>query len=75
MEDFKGDWLYYNKEERAVLRRGYEFDDAFNQLKNKDLRRRFKIVFVNIFGEEEIGVDAGGLTKEFLDRVLKYFLL
>jgi|LakMenEpi03Aug12_release.lakeMendotaPanAssembly.Ray.scaffolds.fasta_scaffold2839836_1 hypothetical protein len=53
------------------IRRNYEFVDAFDQLKKKDLRSGFRITFINQLGFEEKGFDAGGLTKEFLNRVLK----
>jgi hypothetical protein len=36
------------------------------------MRGNMKITFINKFGMEEIGIDAGGLTKEFLTRVFKY---
>jgi ubiquitin-protein ligase E3 C len=53
------------------IRRGQEFQSAYQQIGNKNLRKPFKIVFVNQFGMKELGVDAGGLKKEFLNRVLK----
>ena len=53
------------------VRRGEEFQSAFGQIRNHNLRKPFKIVFVNQFGMKELGVDAGGLKKEFLNRVLK----
>ena len=53
------------------IRRNYEFIDAFDQLKNRDLRKSFRITFINHIGFEVRGIDAGGLTKEFLNRVLK----
>lgn len=42
------------------------------QLYNRDIRSRMHIRFVNQYGQEEMGMDAGGLTKEFLTRIFKY---
>ena len=53
---------------RLRVRRGYVFDDGYRQLRDvaaAELKRRLYIVFVNAAGEEERGIDAGGLFKEF----------
>lgn len=36
---------------------------------NKNLKSLIKIVFINQQGEEEAGIDGGGLFKEFLLKV------
>ena len=56
---------------KVKIRRNYEFIDAFKQLKKRNLRKNFRIVFINQLGFEEQGIDAGGLKKQFLNRVLK----
>jgi hypothetical protein len=45
------------------IRRNYEFVDAFDQLRKRDLRSGFRVIFINQLGFEESGFDAGGLTK------------
>lgn len=42
------------------------------QLYHRNLKSRYHIRFINQYGNEEIGMDAGGLTKEFLTRLFKY---
>lgn len=60
---------YYDEEEyegmagKVRIRRNHEFEDAFNYLYNKNMKRNFAVVFVNQFGMEERGIDAGGLIK------------
>ena len=55
------------------VRRGHEFMDAFQACMAKDLRQKYKIIFFNQQGLEEEGVDGGGIIKEFINRVLRYF--
>lgn len=40
----------------------------------RDLRKKYKIIFFNEQGLEEEGVDGGGIIKEFINRVLRYYL-
>ena len=54
------------------IRRGKQFEDAFDHFYKKNLKGRISVQFINKYGLEELGVDAGGLTKEFLIRVFKY---
>lgn len=35
------------------------------------MRNKYKIVFINEQGLEEIGIDGGGIIKEFVNRVIK----
>lgn len=55
----------------ASIRRGHEFEDAFDQYyKLGDLLKEpIQITFYNQFGEAEAGIDGGGVTKEFLTSV------
>jgi hypothetical protein len=39
----------------------------------RDLRKKYKIIFFNEQGLEEEGVDGGGIIKEFINRVLRYY--
>ena len=52
-----------NAEGRVKIRRGHEFEDAFYYLGKRNIKKGFQISFIDQFGEEERGVDAGGLTK------------
>ena len=54
------------------VRRGNEFQDAYQACMTRDLRKKYKIVFFNQQGLEEEGVDGGGIIKEFINRVLRY---
>jgi len=45
--------------------------DAYQTCLNRDLRKKYIIVFFNEQGLEEEGIDGGGLIKEFINRVLK----
>jgi hypothetical protein len=55
-----------------AVRRGNEFQDAYQACMTRDLRKKYKIVFFNQQGLEEEGVDGGGIIKEFINRVLRY---
>lgn len=46
-----------------TIHRNRDFEDAIRQLFNRDIRSRFKVQFIDEFGNVEGGVDAGGLTK------------
>ncbi|CAK56001.1 unnamed protein product (macronuclear) [Paramecium tetraurelia] len=58
----------------VVIRRGEEFQDAFDQLEKKQLKNMFHVKFVNQMGIPEDGIDAGGVTKEFITRVVNQAL-
>ena len=55
----------------ARIGRGKLFEDAFAELYNlgEGLKEPMQITFVDKFGEEEAGIDGGGVTKEFLTSV------
>ena len=56
---------------QAVIRRNFEFEDAFNQFYDlgAGLKEPISIVFKDEFGLTEAGIDGGGVTKEFLTSV------
>jgi len=54
------------------VRREFIFEDSFAVYRSHqhfDARSRFKIVFVDQHGMEEMGYDAGGLFKEFMTKL------
>lgn len=55
----------------ARIRRGQEFDDAYEAFFNlqEGLKEPIQITFVDRFGTIEAGIDGGGVTKEFLTSV------
>ena len=40
---------------------------AFTKAKCRDLKDRLVIRYINDFGEEEMGIDSGGLFKDFIN--------
>lgn len=54
---------------RLVVRRTHIFEDGLAALANVDWRARFQVVFVNAAGRQEQGQDAGGLFKEFWEKL------
>ncbi|KAH8176782.1 HECT-domain (ubiquitin-transferase) domain-containing protein [Sarocladium implicatum] len=61
-----------NPRHAARIRRGRLFDDAYNAFfKIGDgLKDLISITFVDKFGNNEAGIDGGGVTKEFLTSVI-----
>ncbi|QDS75114.1 hypothetical protein FKW77_007378 [Venturia effusa] len=55
----------------ATIKRGNEFLDAFQQFYDlgEGLKEPIQITFVDQFGQQEAGIDGGGVTKEFLTSV------
>ena len=55
----------------AKVRRGHEFEDAFDQFYDlgASLKEPIHITFLDQFDQEEAGIDGGGVTKEFLTSV------
>ncbi|KAJ9658707.1 ubiquitin-protein ligase (E3) [Coniosporium apollinis] len=55
----------------AKIRRGHEFEDAFEQFYplKEGLKEPIQITFVDQFDTVEAGIDGGGVTKEFLTSV------
>ncbi|ETW07896.1 hypothetical protein, variant [Aphanomyces invadans] len=52
---------------RITIRRGYVLEDGLTKLNaiRRDLKKRVQVHFINEAGTEEVGIDAGGLFKEF----------
>ena len=59
--------------ERVTIRRDALYSDSKRRLNKlgKRLRKRVQITFVNKHGQEERGIDGGGVFKEFLDVLIK----
>lgn len=55
-------------------RRNYLYEDAFDKLSpdnQPEMRLKMRVQLVNAVGLEEVGVDGGGLSREFLSELLK----
>ncbi|EQC42867.1 hypothetical protein SDRG_00586 [Saprolegnia diclina VS20] len=52
---------------RINIRRGYILEDGLTKLNviKRDLKKKIQVHFINAAGSEEVGIDAGGLFKEF----------
>jgi len=59
--------------ERVKIRRDELYSDSMQSLNRlgKRLRKRVQVTFVNKHGQEEAGIDGGGVFKEFLDDLIK----
>ena len=68
MHSFSGHGL---ERHHARVRRDHEFEDAFAQFYDlgQSLKEPIHITFLDQFGQEEAGIDGGGVTKEFLTSV------
>ncbi|KAK1317157.1 E3 ubiquitin-protein ligase UPL6 [Acorus calamus] len=63
-----------NKGTSKIIRRDRIFEDAFSQLgalSEEDLRETIRISFINEFGEEEAGIDGGGIFKDFMENITR----
>ncbi|KAF9647283.1 HECT-domain-containing protein [Thelephora ganbajun] len=56
---------------KAVIRRDKIAQDGFDRLQDANLKQPLEIVFVDQFGQEEAGIDGGGVFKEFLTSLAK----
>lgn len=55
-----------------AIRRGFEIEDGLDKfLKIKNLRNLIRVRYVNEHGIEEIGIDGGGILKDYLTVVCK----
>ena len=63
------------RERFVTVQRGRVLDDAYGVLGQRkssvDVKKRIRISFVNEFGEQEAGIDGGGVFKEFLESVVR----
>ncbi|CCJ28644.1 unnamed protein product, partial [Pneumocystis jirovecii] len=57
----------------VTIRRDNIFDDGFATLYSigKDIKKPISIIFVDRYGLPEVGIDGGGITKEFLVSICK----
>ncbi|KAJ3505226.1 hypothetical protein NLJ89_g7531 [Agrocybe chaxingu] len=56
---------------RVPVRRGMVAQDGFDKLSGVDLKQPVEIVFVDQWGQEEAGIDGGGVFKEFFTSLCK----
>jgi len=63
----------YNGRERVRIRRDELYNDSLDQLSalGRRLKKKVQVTFISKHGNEEAGVDGGGLFKEFLDDLIK----
>lgn len=59
--------------ERVTIRRDALYSDSKQSLNSlgKRLRKKIQVTFVNKLGQQEAGIDGGGVFKEFLDDLIK----
>lgn len=57
----------------ADIRRDHLLEDAFNNFgkTGTNFKNRISVSFFNKYGEQEAGIDGGGITKEFLNSVVE----
>lgn len=64
-----------SRERFVNVHRGRVLEDAYEVLGQRkssvDVKKRIRISFVNDFGEQEAGIDGGGMFKEFLESVIR----
>ncbi|CAF4402730.1 unnamed protein product [Rotaria socialis] len=68
------DFLQSGSSVNIRVRRGYIYEDAFDKLSPQNepnLRRKFRVSFINAAGLDEAGIDGGGLFREFMNELLK----
>ncbi|KTW25580.1 hypothetical protein T552_03441 [Pneumocystis carinii B80] len=60
----------------VTIRRNNIFNDGFESLYTigKDIKKPINIVFIDQYGLPEVGIDGGGITKEFLTCICKQAL-
>ncbi|KAJ7227472.1 HECT-domain-containing protein [Mycena pura] len=56
---------------QITVRRDNIAEDGFDRLRDADLKGRIGITFIDKFGEEEAGIDGGGVFKEFFTSLCK----
>ena len=69
--DSDEEWEFTGREQ-AEIRRDHLYDDSMHQLNKlgRKLRRKVQITMVNKHGQQEAGIDGGGVFKEFLDDLI-----
>ncbi|KAI9509462.1 HECT-domain-containing protein [Russula earlei] len=61
----------FHSRTRATVRRGHVAEDGFDKLGDANLKQRIEISFIDQFGETEMGIDGGGVFKEFFTDLSK----
>ncbi|KJA15318.1 hypothetical protein HYPSUDRAFT_194398 [Hypholoma sublateritium FD-334 SS-4] len=56
---------------RVAVRRGMVAQDGFDRLGEVDMKAPVEITFIDQFGQEEAGIDGGGVFKEFFTSLCK----
>ncbi|KAF8344487.1 HECT-domain-containing protein [Amanita rubescens] len=56
---------------KIAVRRGSVAQDGFDKLADADLKMPIEISFIDQFGQEEAGIDGGGVFKEFITSLSK----
>ncbi|KAJ7168585.1 HECT-domain-containing protein [Mycena filopes] len=62
---------YHGGRHQITVRRESIAQDGFDRLRDANLRGRIGITFIDKFGEEEAGIDGGGVFKEFFTSLCK----
>ncbi|KAF7374400.1 HECT-domain-containing protein [Mycena sanguinolenta] len=62
---------YEHHRTRITVRREHIAQDGFDRLADVDLKGRIGITFIDKWGEEEAGIDGGGVFKEFFTSLCK----
>jgi ubiquitin-protein ligase E3 C len=60
-----------SRRQHATVRRGHVAEDGFDRLASADLTAPIAITFIDAFGNEEAGIDGGGVFKEFFTELSK----
>ncbi|KAI0755393.1 HECT-domain-containing protein [Daedaleopsis nitida] len=71
--DSRGFWPWRGRSGgmRVTIRREHVAQDGFDRLAEGDLKAPIAITFIDQFGNEEAGIDGGGVFKEFLTSLCK----
>ncbi|XP_062230824.1 E3 ubiquitin-protein ligase UPL6-like isoform X2 [Phragmites australis] len=59
---------------RFKIRRSRLLEDAFDQLRllsEEDIKGPIRVAFINEHGEEEAGIDGGGIFKDFMENITR----
>ncbi|EMD40028.1 hypothetical protein CERSUDRAFT_46274 [Gelatoporia subvermispora B] len=63
--------MFRHARTRVTVRRGSIAQDGFDKLSEVNLKEPIYITFIDQFGNEEAGIDGGGVFKEFLTSLCK----
>ncbi|TFK31976.1 HECT-domain-containing protein [Crucibulum laeve] len=63
--------MFIHQKTRVQVRRGSVAQDGFDRLTDVDLHSPIEITFIDQFGQEEAGIDGGGVFKEFFTSLCK----